>query len=568
MNTEYDLSVDPKKGESQYNDYDLEKVRIVPARYVPALLESYRGNIFIEALPSPRLKENICNEYFKPLLTYDENKIPDMARYEKLLNIKTIRDLRLPLPFCYDLETEFNAALVASYSSRELMEDESIDLDCHVGGQNMVQHSILAGNPAASSTGYFSLLGISGSGKSSMIHMLLSRYPQVIVHELGSNHREIQVVYLVVNCTANSSFHALYCAMGHALDLALKNINGRCEREIAKQRSISQKAAQVEKFIEQYKIGAIILDEVQELSFDTTRESSFNSLLTLVNNTKVALISVGTEEAYDKMYSSLRLCRRGGNNICAHSYCNFRKGKTIDRNDFNERYFRTLLNLVFKYQWFDKRVEVTDDIVDAFYDATRGIIDQIIYLYIWVSVEYLSDTYADKKPVVDGNFIKQVAKKHCGKVKKYIDDLDLYIRGGGIVGSEEIRAESEAKIDEMIQQAKTEALTKQFIDSEDSFEDNMINLNVVTRELTSSALFDYTLEEIAAAFKKVMGNKGSKGKELREILQLVVAQMNRTRKMSSNVEKKDKGSMKAGVVFTRETGLNFLGLSEGDKDAG
>lgn len=566
MNIKYNLNVDPKKGESQYNDYDLEKNRIVPARYVPALLESYRGNIFIEALPPPRMKDDICNEYFKPLLTYDESKIPYMSRYEKLLNIKSIRNLRLPLPFCYDLETEFNAALVASYSCRELMEDQNTNLECHVGGKNMVQHSILAGNPAASSTGYFSLLGISGSGKSSMIHMLLSRYPQVIVHELGPNHREIQVVYLVVNCTANSSFHALYCAMGHALDLALKNINGRCEREIEKQRSIGKKAAQVERFIEQYKIGAIILDEVQELSFDTTRENSFNSLLTLVNNTKVALISVGTEEAYDKMYSSLRLCRRGGNNICAHSYCNFRNGK-IDRNDFNERYFRTLLSLVFKYQWFDKRVEVSDDIVDAFYDATRGIIDQIIYLYIWVSVEYLSDAYADKKPVVDGDFIRKVAKKHCAKVKKYIDELDLFMRGGGIVGCEEIRAESEAKIDEMIRKAKNEVVTKQLVDNEDIFEDNMVTLNVVTRELTSSALFDYTLEEIAVAFKKVMGKKDSNSRELREILKLVVEQINRTRKKADNIEKKDTGAMKAGVVFTREMGLNFLGLSEEDKDA-
>ena len=71
MNIKYDLNVDPKKGESQYNDYDLEKNRIVPARYVPALLESYRGNIFIEALPPPRMKEDICNEYFKPLPNSD-----------------------------------------------------------------------------------------------------------------------------------------------------------------------------------------------------------------------------------------------------------------------------------------------------------------------------------------------------------------------------------------------------------------------------------------------------------------------------------------------------------------
>lgn len=43
-----------EEGVSQYDDYDLNEHRIVPARYVEAKLAIDAGNPYIEALPYPR----------------------------------------------------------------------------------------------------------------------------------------------------------------------------------------------------------------------------------------------------------------------------------------------------------------------------------------------------------------------------------------------------------------------------------------------------------------------------------------------------------------------------------
>ena len=566
MSIIYETDVNVEKGESQYKDYDLEKVKIVEASYIHSLLKTDSGNIYIEALPPPRIKENIWNEYYRPLVTYDESKIAGMSRYERFVNIKTIRNLRIPLPFCYDLEVEFNSALLTSYAARQLIRDENTDLECSVSGRKVFQHSILVGDPAASSTGFFSLLGISGTGKSSMIKVLLSRYPQVIVHNLGVNYKEVQVVYLVVNCSANSNFSALYASIGHALDLALQNIDGTFEKEIERQKSIGKKSACIERLIEVFKIGAIILDEVQELNFDKTRESSFDSLLTLVNDTKVALITVGTEEAYEKMYSSLRMCRRGGRNILAHGYCNFRKNKdNVDKNDVNERYFRGMLTSIFKYQWFENRVKLTEDILNAFYEVTKGIIDQIITIYIYMHIDYYNDAYAGCRPVINGDYVRKVANKYCPKVRKYIDELDYYMQSEGIFACKEVRAEAEAELNRMILKTQKEDSAKVLVDQAENLSDSMITLNRVVKELTCSAVFDYTEEEIGTAFTKVVSAGHKKYKDFKVFLRLVIDQIERTRKKNNAVQK-NQGSGGKGISSTHKLGLNFLGLKEENGD--
>ncbi len=60
-------------------------------------------------------------------------------------------------------------------------------------------------------------------------------------------------------------------------------------------------------------------DEIQLIDFSRTRESSFESLMILANRTKVAIAVVGTEDAYEMMFSKFRTGRRVGTVIKAHS---------------------------------------------------------------------------------------------------------------------------------------------------------------------------------------------------------------------------------------------------------
>lgn len=87
--------------------------------------------------------------------------------------------------------------------------------------------------------------------------------------------------------------------------------------------------------------------------------------------------AVGTEDGYVKMFSVLRTARRLGREIPAVAYCD------------NLKYFIFVMKRLFEYQWLDKPLALTEEIVDVFYRETCGIIDQAVSLWIAVQDEYL-----------------------------------------------------------------------------------------------------------------------------------------------------------------------------------
>ena len=202
---------DRAEGETQYDVAGYSNEKIVPAHYIPALVPMDKGNPFIEALPLPRTDEEIKMDYTKTLVSYNYDSVKDMSKLEKMLNVGTLRNIRFPLTFHKSLEFSFYNALLTSYRARTLMENTEDE------------EPILCGDSGDSTNAGFSLIGYSGCGKSSALNILLSRYPQVIMHQTERGDIVPQVVYLVVNCIPNSNFSALYEGIGDALDKAFHN---------------------------------------------------------------------------------------------------------------------------------------------------------------------------------------------------------------------------------------------------------------------------------------------------------------------------------------------------------
>ena len=292
-------------GNNQYEGIDFQNELFVDAKYVHALIPSDRGNRYIEALPPPRTEKEILRDYKKPILTYDfdrESKLPDSTR---LYMVGQLRSLRLPLPFHKELEQSFRMALEESYRNRYMIADDKSKLKVTVADMQQGQCGKLVADTFSSANAGFSLLGCSGCGKSSSLRILLSQYPQVIMHHDDKYGRYPQIGYLVVNCVANSNFAALYASIGNAIDRALGITTSVYQKLIESRRSLGDKAEKVRELVETFAIGMIILDEIQLIDFQSTKENSFESLMTLTNRTKVAIAVVGTEDAYSKMFTHL-----------------------------------------------------------------------------------------------------------------------------------------------------------------------------------------------------------------------------------------------------------------------
>lgn len=517
-----------EEGCSQYDDYDLSEKDIVSAAYIPARLECDKGNPFIEALPLPRGYDDILNANTSPLIGYSFDKVKNMSRLDKFLQIGSLRSVRFPLPFHEDLEEIFYNTLLTSYRDRRFVVSKNQTLEYTLGDETYETHGILRGDSGSGTNTGFSLIGYSGCGKSSALKTMLSHYPQVIMHDDGKGGMFPQITYLVVNCIANSNFSALYQGIGDEIDACFKNVKPVYARQIEKASRLGKKAEIVKSLVERFNIGIIIFDEIQLIDFEHTKENSFDSLLSLSNRTKVAIAVVGTEDARGKMFSSPRTARRVGNMIDGNAYCN------------NKQFFSLLVNQIFRYQWFNAPVEVTEELTRTLFEVTRGIIDQLVGIYSFMNVDYIR---RKTKPDINGDYVRKIAKKYypgMQEVLKYLDTPDKDREFS------ELKKQFDENFNKIINEEKQKASAEHII-SAASVTNNRVELlnNIVSN--IRNFYTEFSDAQIEEAFKKVTKPKKNAELSEKEISRLVLERLQKQPKRRvSNKEGafKDVGSMR------------------------
>lgn len=523
--------------ESQYDDINLEENKIVDAVYVKAVLDFDRGNRYIEALPYPRSEEAVRYAYTKTLPTYRYDDVKNLSKLEKMLQVSSLRQLRFPLTFHKTLEFNFYNAITTSYRARMPLISRQSNVKYTTEDEQVSTNTILCGSSSDATNAGFSLIGYSGCGKSSSIHTLLSRYPQVIMHRRENGSIFPQITYLVVNCTPNSNFSALYAGIGDAIDKALGNTIPVYSREINKEVGLGRKAEKIKRYIEMFGIGIIIFDEIQLIDFNKTRDSTFESLMTLSNQTKVAMAVVGTEDARDKMFKELRTSRRLGTMVNGNMYCD------------NKNFFEFLVSQLFQYQWFDEPVELTQEIIDALYDVTKGIVDQLIGIYSCMHYDYLEKK---KRPVVDGAYIYEVAHKYYPGIQNVLADLEQTECAKKLM---DIRSSAQAKMNDMLDAAKQEAEAESMIAQKAETAAQTVNLRNVVSNIM--AIYDdYAASKIERTFYEVLAKPENASKSEKEITRMVID------RLRQKTEKKKRGRPKLPAVDTSHM-QDFLGKEKG-----
>lgn len=511
-----------EKFESQYEDCDFDTSKIVNARYVKALVDCDEGNPYIEALPYPRQEEDVRDAYTRNILTYNYDKVKEMNKLEKMLQVSRLRQLRFPLTFHKNLEFSFYNALITSYRARKMVLTSQRPVDFISNDVEAQTSCVLYGDSGDSTNAGFSLIGYSGCGKSSAIHTLLSHYPQTIIHKVDKFNQYVQIVYLVVNCVPNSNFTALYEGIGDAIDKALGNTQPVYAKEIAKTLNLGRKMEKVRELIEKFGIGIIIFDEIQLIDFDRTKESSFESLMTLSNKTKVAIAVVGTEDARDKMFKELRTTRRIGTMINGNMYCD------------NKKFFTFLVSQLFQYQWFDEQISLTEDIVDALYEVSKGIVDQLIGIYSCMHFDYLE---RKKRPTIDGNYVREIAQRYYPGIQNVLADLESVEAARKLMS---IRQDAEVRVNAIIDSAKQEKEAEELLQQQNKSTSKMLMLKNIVANIT--AIYDeYSLPDIEKAFNTVVKQNKGELKSEREIGRLVVQKLER-KKSSPKTTKTSKTS--------------------------
>ena len=206
--------------------------------------------------------------------------------------------------------------------------------------------------------------------------------------------------------------------------------------------------------------------------------------MVLTNRTKVAIGVVGSTAAYDKMFSSVRTARRVGMLISASNYCE------------SQEYFTFLVKKLTKYQWFDTPIEITPEIIQALYDNTHGIIDQLVSIYICMHIEYLSKT---NRPKVDAAFINRVAQIYYPQMKKLLSGLNDPKNDRKIA---ELIRNGNKQLEMMQDKAQQKIAAKNVIDSlAEAIDIEALEKNILAN--ITSVTDEYSTDTIHSAFVKV-----------------------------------------------------------------
>jgi hypothetical protein len=354
-----------------FSSFAVFRGREVDATYSDQTVPSYSGNPLIEALPQEFADDQ---EAAKALL-----QRPDFSPQIRLLpprdRIHCVGDLEdqffQPLSHHLTLQLKLSRMIRRSYVMRNPITPGFYrHVQQEVDSVPSFTAPLQIRRPKALG---FNLIGPSGIGKSYSLESMLFLYPQVIKHRAyqGRRFTQRQLTWLKLDCPYDGSPRGLGRDFLQAVDDLLGTNYTR--RYQTARSSVDDLLRAMARVAGNHVLGALIIDEIQVLRAlrGDTSEKLLNFFVTLVNTIGVPVLLVGTDKARTLFESKPRQARRGtgqGSEVWS-----------LMRNDATWQVFLTSL---FRYQYVQQPVELTEELRTTFFDETQGITDVVVKLYV------------------------------------------------------------------------------------------------------------------------------------------------------------------------------------------
>jgi hypothetical protein len=214
----------------------------------------------------------------------------------------------------------------------------------------------------------FSLIGVSGLGKSYLIEKILEKcFVQTFEHEFTT-----QIVYLKMNCTSSGSTKSLCHTFLREVDNA---IGTRYFESFLSSKYTAEKLIPLMANIAaRHHLGVLIIDEINHLA--SVRGQSQQEVLNFLKNLNAAIglpiVYVGTPEAFPILCGNFQQSRRSQG-----------IGSVIwDRYKQSDSEWERLLNSLWKNQVLKNPGELTSSIRNSYYELSQGILDPLIKLHV------------------------------------------------------------------------------------------------------------------------------------------------------------------------------------------
>lgn len=378
------------------------------AKYKEQVISDYINNPLIEALPPLLTTDEVAERLaYYPEYNPTERQLDSHYRIHM---IQRLFQVFQPIPINIDLESRVARAIRQGYISRcpftkemalgYLMDYSKIQ-GVDVGNYDNVYQTACG----------FSLLGISGLGKTSTLERILRMYNKIIVHSQykGINFSTYQVVWQKLECPFDASIKGLILQFLSEIDRMLGS--NYHEKTVKTRPTTDVLISVMNNVMRTVSMGLLVIDEIQNLNLAKSggSEKMLNFFVNLVNVVNVPIILVGTPNAIGTLQSQFRLARRGtgqgGDMVCDR----IPRGKVWD----------LLVNAIWGYQWTKKETPLTQEFIEVLYDESQGIPDLLKKIYAISQVYAISSGSETITPTL----IRKVAKDSLKLIQPMIQAL-------------------------------------------------------------------------------------------------------------------------------------------------
>ena len=370
------------------------------AEYFEKDLEEFVGNPYIAALPA----DIDPLHYAARLLVVPpfSEECRSFSKKQRLKLLTRISNLHIPTIHDTDIAQNFERCLCWGYVRRNPMPFDVVRQALEEKG---VQPDYALENYL---TGYlapaygFPVFGISGVGKTCSVLNVAKKYDQVIHHTMfrGVSFNRTQLVWLRVECPGDGTPKGLCTAIFQAIDEVLGT---QYVQEFVKSRTSKDllilKAGSL---IQTLGLGVLIIDDIQNLH--GAKESVSNELLSflinLMENIKVPVIMVGTPKILEVLQKEFQQAKRATGEGAIY----------MDLLKKDSKEWENLITAIWKFQYTQKVIPLSDELKDAFYDETVGNPFLVSILYKLIQ----DDAIISEREEFTAKDIQRVAKDKLG----------------------------------------------------------------------------------------------------------------------------------------------------------
>lgn len=377
------------------------------AVYKKQIVTDYQGNPLIEALPPILSGDELVDA-----LSHNEGQHDGERQLDSQYRLHCVQRLFRyfqPLEQHVDIEQRFSRCIRQSYLHRNpLAASYAAALaQGHSAIRSGRYENLGAFRPTAAG---FTIIGLSGVGKTSAVSNILAMYPQVISHAQYRGNPLVlkQVVWLKLDCPHDGSVKGLCMGFFEAIDRALET--DYFEAYSGRGNTIDVLMIRMAQAARLHCLGVLVIDEIQHLSLAKGggSEKMLNFFVTLVNTIGVPVVLIGTSKAMSILQSEFRQARRGSG-----------QGDLIWDRMKNDAAWDIFVSSMWRNQWTRSIVPLTDAFKNTLYDESQGIIDIAVKLYAMVQIRAIA---LGKESFTPSDF-HIVAAERLGLVKPMLDAL-------------------------------------------------------------------------------------------------------------------------------------------------